>query len=149
MADTRIQLQVEDWVRAYWMPRTLGQGFRRERVPLKSGGVFDFDAVSDDGKVVAAISTSGAYTSAGKLAVGKLHKLRSDMLFLLLAEAERRLIILTERDMFDLCCREKEAGRVPAEIEFLHADIPGDLRARLNAARKTASDEVQPRSRRP
>jgi len=147
MADTRVQLEVEDWVRREWMPATFGQRFRRERVHLISGGVFDFDAVSDDDKVVATISTSGAATSGGKLAVGKLLKIRSDMLFLLLAQAERKLVVLTEQDMLDLCLKEREGGRVPSEIEFYHAKIPGALRAKLTDARKSASDEVQPRSR--
>ena len=44
MADTRTQAQVEDWVRKDWMPRKFGQQFRRERLRLACGGVFDFDA---------------------------------------------------------------------------------------------------------
>lgn len=59
MADTRVQLEVEDWVRREWMPGKFGQSFYRERVGLSSGGVCDFDAVSSDKNVVAAISTSG------------------------------------------------------------------------------------------
>lgn len=144
MADTRVQLEVEDWVRAHWMPNQYGQRFHRERLRLSSGGVFDFDAVSSDGKIVATISTSGATTASGKRAVGKLLKIRSDMFFLLLAEAERRLVLLTERDMYDLCRSEKESGRVPASIEFVHVQIPAELAARLKAARRVASKEVSP-----
>jgi hypothetical protein len=101
VADTRIQLEVEDWVRRNWMPSHFGMKFSRERLLLRSSGVFDFDAVSEDHSVVATISTSGSKTSAGKHAVGKILKLRSDMLFLTMVEAKRRLIILTERDMCD------------------------------------------------
>ena len=79
MADTRIQLEVEDWVRRNWMPAHFGTKFSRERLPLRSGGVFDFDAVSDDRSIVATISTSGSKTSGGKHAVGKILKLRSDI----------------------------------------------------------------------
>ena len=82
MADTRIQLEVEDWVRRNWMASHFGMKFSRERLPIRSGGVFDFDAVSEDRSVVATISTSGSKTSGGKHAVGKILKLRSDMLFL-------------------------------------------------------------------
>lgn len=147
MADTRAQLEVEDWVRKNWMPVEFGQQFHRERVPLISGGVFDFDAVSADGTIVASISTSGATTSSGKRAVGKLLKIRSDMLFLLLAEAQRRLVVLTERDMYDLCLSEAKAGRVPEEIEFAHVSIPEGLEGRLKDSRKRASSEVSPKSR--
>lgn len=146
MADTRVQLEVEDWVRRNWMPSQYGTRFSRERLRLRSGGVFDFDAVSEDHSIVAAISTSGAKTSSGNHAVGKLLKLRSDMLFLTLVEAQRRIIVLTESDMCDLCNREFAAGRVPKEIEFVCADIPVDLRKRLVEGRQKASGESSGRA---
>src|SRR6266436_1028184 len=103
MADTRCQLECEDWIRRKWMPSVFGQPFYRERMLLTSGGVFDFDAVSADKSIVASISTSGARTVSGKNATGKLMKLRSDMLFLLLSNAPRKIIVLCELDMHLLC----------------------------------------------
>jgi hypothetical protein len=141
MADTRVQLEVEDWVRRNWMSSEYGTKFSRERLRLRSGGVFDFDAVSEDHSVVATISTSGSKTSGGKNAVGKILKLRSDMLFLTMVEARQRIIVLTERDMCDYCEREKAAGRIPPEIDFVCAIIPDDLRSRLVVARLKASGE--------
>jgi hypothetical protein len=141
MADTRIQLEVEDWVRRNWMLSQYGTRFSRDRLPLKSGGVFDFDAVSEDHSIVATISTSGSKTSGGKNGVGKILKLRSDMLFLTMVEAKRRVIVLTERDMCDQCEKEFAGGRVPREIEFVCAIIPDDLRRRLIEARIKASSE--------
>ena len=141
MADTRIQLEVEDWVRRNWMPTQFGTKFSRERISLRSSGVFDFDAVSEDHSIVATISTSGSKTSGGKYAVGKILKLRSDMLFLTMVDAKRRIIVLTERDMYDQCEKEAAGGRVPPEIEFVCALIPDDLRLRLVAARLKASGE--------
>jgi hypothetical protein len=141
MADTRIQLEVEDWVRRNWMAEQLGMRFIRERLPLRSGGVFDFDAVSEDRSIVATISTSGSKTAGGKHAVGKILKLRSDMLFLTMVNAKRRLIVLTEQDMRHQCEKEATSGRVPPEIEFICATIPDELRARLLAARSKASAE--------
>lgn len=141
MADTRIQLEVEDWVRRNWMATQFGTRFSRERLTLRSGGVFDFDAVSDDREIVATISTSGCKTSGGNHAVGKILKLRADMLFLTLVDAKRRVIVLTEKDMFDQCAKELAAGRVPKEIEFACAVIPDELRSRLIAARSKASRE--------
>ena len=143
MADTRVQVEVEDWVRRNWMASQFGVKFSRERLPLRSGGVFDFDAVSEDRSIVATISTSGARTSRGKHAVGKILKLRSDMLFLTMVEAKRRVIVLTERDMFDQCEKEAAGGRTPPEIEFTCAEIPEDLRARLGSARARASGEFE------
>ena len=144
MADTRVQLEVEDWVRREWMPRELGQPFHRERVRLAPGGVFDFDAVSSDRSVVATISTSGSRTASGKHAVGKILKIRADMLFLLLAPATRRLVVLTERDLYERCLQERAGGRVPQQIEFVHAELPQPLQARLRTAQRAASAESKP-----
>ena len=141
MADTRVQLEVEDWVRRNWMGPQYGTSFSRERLRLRSGGVFDFDAVSLDQSIVATISTSGSKTAGGKYAVGKMLKLRSDMLFLTMVNAKRRIMVLTERDMCDQCENELKSGRVPPEIEFVCAALPDEMRARLIAARKKASDE--------
>jgi hypothetical protein len=136
LATTRVQVQVEDCIRDHWLPERFGQEFHRKRLSLSSGGVFDFDAVSADRKIVVSISTSGATTASGKRAVGKLMKIRADMFFfLLLPEAERRIIVLTEPDMHELCESERTAGRVPDSIEFTPTDIPEELRSRLLAAR--------------
>ena len=147
MADTRIALMVEDWVRREWMPTEYGQRFSRERVPLTSGGVFDFDAVSADDRIVANISTSGSRTASGKHAVGKMLKVRSDVYFLLLAKAERRLVLLTERDMYEQWMKEVENGRVPSGIEFAHVEIPSELDSKLRVSRLRASQEVSPKWR--
>ena len=136
MADTRTQVRVEDWVQREWMPERYGQRFSRERVALTSGGVFDFDAVSADGTMVANISTSGSKTASGKV--------RSDIYFLLLARAQRTLVLLTERDMYERWLAEVESGRVPDSIEFVHVDIPHDLDRKLQASRQAASREVTP-----
>lgn len=144
MAHTGTQLEVEDWVRREWMLHKYGQQFHRERVKLVPGGVFDFDAVSADGGTVASISTSGARTASGKLAVGKFHKIRSDVYFLLLAEAKKRLVLLTEKDMYEQCLKEAGAGRVPTSIEFVHVELPAELDARLRQSRGAASKEVSP-----
>ncbi len=142
MADTRVQVEVEDWVRRNWMPTYFGTRFSRERLPLRSGGVFDFDAVSEDLSIVATISTSGRKTSAGKEAAAKIHKLRADMLFLTMVEAKRRVIVLTEKDMHEKCEEEFLGGRVPQEIEFVCASIPDELRQRLTTARSKAAGEA-------
>jgi len=132
MADTRVQLEVEDWVRQQWMPPHFGMNFYRERLKIRSGGVFDFDAVSGDKSIVATISTSGAKTSGGKYAVGKILKIRSDMLFLTMVEAKRRVVVLTEQDMYEQCLKENE---------FVYAPLPEKLNELLVAARRKASVE--------
>jgi hypothetical protein len=124
------------------MPKKLGRVFHRDRVRLSPGGVFEFDAVSDDGKTIATISTTDAKTASGRVATGKLTKIRSDMYFLLLVpDVDRRIVILTEKGMFDLCTKEQENGRVHRLIEFVHAEIPDNLRSKLRMSREAAAKE--------
>jgi hypothetical protein len=147
VANTRVQTEVEDWLRTNWFPKQYGQRFHRERLKLRSGGVFDFDAVSDDGKIVASVSTSAGKTASGKYGVGKMMKIRSDIYFLLLVDAQRKVVVFTERDMLDQFKREVDGGRVPSEIEFAFAEIPVELRQRLEQSREKASKEVTPSPR--
>ncbi|MCJ7791846.1 MAG: hypothetical protein MUP49_05520 [Dehalococcoidia bacterium] len=86
-------------------------------------GFVEFDAVSADDTIAANISTSSGITSGGKYPSAKIQKLRADMLFLLMTKAEKKLIVLTEKDMYELCLKEEAKGRVPKEIEFLHAEL--------------------------
>jgi len=67
------------------------------------------------------------------------------MLFLLMIQVEKRLRILTEKDMYNLCLKEKKNGRVPLEIEFIHAKLPENLADLLKEAKKIAVTEVSPR----
>ena len=144
MADTRVQALVEDWVRREWMPERYGQRFSRERIALSAGGVFRCDAVSADGAILATISTSGSTTASGKHAVGKMLKVRSDIYFLLLATADRKLVLLTERDMYERWLSEVEKGRVPDCVQFVHVEIPEELNRKLKESRLAASREVTP-----
>ncbi|MBX3362419.1 MAG: hypothetical protein KF912_01300 [Phycisphaeraceae bacterium] len=148
MADSRVRHDVEDWIRTEWLPKQFGKRFEREKLKLSSGGEFAFAAVSEDRQVVAMISTSQATTSGGTLGIGKLQKIRADMLFLvMLLVCEKRLVILTERSMYEQCMKERESGRTPRNVEFLHAEIPDALRVRLRAAQNDASAEVRPRGK--
>ena len=65
------------------------------------------------------------------------------MLFLLLANCQRRLVVLTEADMHAWWQGEIGRGRVPQEIEFVHASIPAEMAAELQKSRLRASEEVR------
>jgi hypothetical protein len=144
MADMSVQREVERWVRQSWLPVKYGQSFSAKSLRLSSGGSFDFDGVSDDGSVVVSISTSAAQTASGKRGSGKLQKIRADALFLLLAQAKRSVLVFTEEDMFQLCRKEAEKGRLPRSLEFALAELPRELESRLKEARRRASVEVTP-----
>lgn len=144
MADTTCQRECAAWIRENWLPARFGQTFTEQSVHLTTGGQYKFDAVSADGRVVASISTSRAATSSGKHGVGKMMKLRSDMLFHVLADTEHKLMVFTEACMLDACVREQENGRTPADIEFIRAELPPELSEKLAHARDASSREVRP-----
>ena len=144
MASTAIQSEVERWIREEWLRRRFGRSFTKKNVRLKSGGEFEFDAVSDDDKVVANISTSSLKTASGNVGAGKIYKVRSDIYFLLLAPCAKKLMLLTDSDMHEAWLKQIDRGRVPDSIQIRCVEIPNPLREKLEAAQKKASKEVTP-----
>lgn len=144
MADTRVQRGIERWVRETWLRRRYRRPFSAQTVRLISGGTFAFDAVSDDIRIVACISTSSARTASDKQGAGKIHKIRSDMLFLLLARAKRRLALFTEPDMATFWRREQTKGRLPKRIEVVLVPLQDVMRVVLRKAQRRSSREVSP-----
>jgi hypothetical protein len=139
-------MECEAWVRDHWLKERFKQPFSERKVRLETGGEFKFDAVSADGEIVVSISTSRAKMSGGKKGVGKLMKLRADMLFHHMALASRHVMVFTETCMYEACQSEKQRGKVPANIELLLANLPTELAARLAASRERSSREVRARS---
>ena len=147
MADTKAQTEAEFWIRRNSLPEKFGQQFTKRSLLLKTGGEFSFDAVSDDGRIVAVISTSPGKTSSGSIATAKLLKIRSDMLwfYMLERQPERRLLVFTEQSMIDLINEEKKKGRFPPEFELVKVTLPPELAAKVAASQKVASEEVSPK----
>jgi hypothetical protein len=144
MSDTTCQNDCEAWIRDNWLPRVFHTTFEEANVTLTSGGHFKFDAVSADGSIVVSISTSKANMSSGKKGVGKLMKIRSDMLFHTLATPARHVMLFTEGCMLASVEAERERGRVPVHIELMKAELPTDLANRLIESRARSSREVTP-----
>lgn len=110
---------------------------------MQGRGVFEFDAVSVDKKIIGNISTATAVTYRGSIASGKKSKLRADCLMLALGSAKTKLMILTEYCMFKLALNEQFEGRLPLDIEFCLVELPDYLKQKLTASRDEASLEVR------
>ncbi len=148
MANTKVQLQAERWV-VRELERMFGVGFAKSKVSLTWGGAFEFDAVSIDGSVVACVSTSKRRTARGRPAIGKLHKIRSDVLFLLNARgATQRVLVFTDAGMVAHFEAERARGRFPPldQVELRFVRLPDELTAALTAAQRDAAVEVSPQS---
>jgi hypothetical protein len=147
MADTRVQLEAEVWVVTNELPRVFSLGFSKTKLRLSWGGEFEYDAVSSDGSIVASVSTSSCHTAGGRPAVGKYHKIRSDVLYLLNAVGpKRRVLVFTDPEMIRHFETERTNGRFPPadQVELRLAELPETLKEALGRARKVASDEVSP-----
>jgi hypothetical protein len=130
MANSRFRLTVEEHVRE-WMQSAFGRTFRPAPIRLCDGGTFDCNAVSIDESIIACICTNAGITVSGRTATPKLHKIRSDMLYLLRATADHRIIALTNSSMYDLCCKQARAGRLPQEIELVLVPLPLAIQEQL------------------
>lgn len=147
MSKSTFRHDVERFVRDEWLAPIVGQGFREANIALHAGGEFQCDAVSEDRKILASICTNAGKTISlkrSKKATPKLHKVRSDILYMMCAEAERRIVILTDRNMYDLCMEQVNAGRMPVGIEFLLAEIPSEMLEQLGRDHYHAACEVIP-----
>src|SRR2546423_5286682 len=145
MANSKSQREAEVWIREQWLPDEFGQPFLKKKLQLRSGGKFEFDGVSQDERIAVSISTNCGIRSSGKKATPKLHKIRSDALFLLLLDnVERRVIVFSDRYMFDLCEAEIKNGRFRIEVEIKLASLPAELESALVQARCIAAQEVSP-----
>lgn len=131
MANSAYRHEVERFVCEKWLAARFSQHFTAKEVRLIDGGVFNCDAVSEDGKIIASICSNAGKTSGGRKATPKLMKVRSDILFMLRSAAERRLVITTCEDMHALCEAQRRAGRMPREIEFHLAEIEPEMRVKL------------------
>jgi hypothetical protein len=150
MADTQVQLQTESWVVKNQLPKMFSRVFSKARLKLSWGGEFEFDAVSDDSSIVACVSTSSCRTAGGRPAVGKYHKIRSDVLYLLNAVVPtRRVLVFVDPEMVRHFETESSHGRFPPadQIEIRLAKLSEELTEALSKARKDASDEVSPARR--
>lgn len=144
MADSKCQLEAEVWIREAWLPEKFGQRFTKQRLRLEPGGLFEFDGVSEDGRIAVTISTCGGETTGGNKAKPKLNKIRSDILFLSLVNVTRRVVVFSCSKMHALCEAEMRGGRLPTSVEILLAQVPAEMEAALAAARLVAGREVSP-----
>ncbi len=75
MADSTIATRdVENWIRNEFLPKKYAQAFAKRKLGVQSGGEFECDAVSEDGKIVCFISTSPSKTADGKPDADELAK---------------------------------------------------------------------------
>lgn len=148
MADTTAYRVAEEWVRDNGLPNQFGQPFQKQRLRVGtkrdgSTAVHEFDAVSSDGTVVASVKATSGRTAGNKNPSGKIKDAYAELHFLGLVDAPSRILVLTDRDFYELFSRESD-GKRPPGVELLHVNLPSDIQRRVEIAKRAASDEVSP-----
>jgi hypothetical protein len=99
--------------------------------------LFEFDAVSEDGAVIASLST------ARNLKSGQRHKLMRDATFMwLVPNAKRRVLAVVESVVADALAVELRDGRLPPKTEILIIELAPEVRQELQRFREIAVNEV-------
>jgi hypothetical protein len=145
MADTNfLSTEVEDVVRAE-LSRELGVEFTKKRLLLKSGGQFNFDAVSPDGRIVASIKSSRGTTRGGKPTTGAIKAAVADLYYLSLIDADRRILVVTDAGFYERLAHDLRQ-RIAPGLELKHVQLPPELDKKVHATLDRASDEMRSRA---
>ena len=126
MADSIIATKdVENWIRSEFLPKKYHQAFAKRKLGVQSGGEFECDAVSEDGKIVCFISTSLSKTADGKPDADVLGKIREKAFWAVSLSDKPESIVFacTDKSMVEVIKQEKENGRFPKHIKTLLVKI--------------------------
>jgi hypothetical protein len=141
MADTTyLKRVVECFVRDA-LTREFGTRFESRFLPLSTGGTHEFDAVSEDGRIVASIKSASGKTAGGKNPSGKIKDSIAELYFLSLATAPIRMLVLTSPE-FHAIMSGVLAGRLAAGLSLKLVPLPQDIQERVEHVQKAASQEV-------
>jgi hypothetical protein len=118
--------EVENWIRNEFLQKKYGQVFTKRKLGVQSGGEIEYDAVSEDGKIVGIISTSPGMTADGKPDPDALSKIREKILWAvsLNEKPDTIAIAFTEKSMGELLKQEKQNGRLPKYVKMLPVKLP-------------------------
>jgi hypothetical protein len=129
MVDIKAQAEAENWIRGVYLPKKYGQPFHQKSLELQSRAQAKFDAVSEDGEIVAVISTNVGFTSGGRKNEDELNQTRTAALRFLMLDyiPKERLMIFTEQSMMDLVKDEKKRDRFPKALKLVKVKLPAKL----------------------
>lgn len=128
MANTEVlKREVEQYVRLK-LGKEFGQRFESRRLALKTGGDHEFDAVSLDERVVAAIKSSSVGDATGRNP-GGIKSAIAELYFLTLADAPTRFLVLTDPEFYGILKTEiEESKRLAPGVSLRRVRLPAGLR---------------------
>ena len=117
---------IENWIRNEFLLKKYNQAFAKRKLAVQSGGEMEYDAVSEDGKIVCILSTSRGMTAEGKPDADVLSNIREKILWTVSLNEKPEIIafVYTEKSMGELLKQEKERGRLPKQMKMVQAKMP-------------------------
>lgn len=120
-----------------------GQPFSDRFLPLRTGGKHEFDAVSDDGLVVASVKSASGLTAGGNMPSGKIKDCLAELHYLSLVEAPVRRLGLTTPSFFAIFTAAT-VDAVAEGVEIVCVPLPADMQLKVDEVVRIASQEVTP-----
>lgn len=114
--------------------------FHSRRVRLQPGGYHEFEAVSDNGRIVASVKTAAANS---RHPASTMANCLAALYFLTLVRAHRKILVLTSPE-FHATFMTVMAGKIPHGMEIMHIPLPADVQSRVAAVQQAGTDETQP-----
>ncbi|HEV8699211.1 MAG TPA: hypothetical protein VGQ89_16065 [Candidatus Limnocylindrales bacterium] len=139
---TYLRRAVETYVRDQ-LAGEFRQSFSARFLTLQPGGRHEFDAVSDDRRVVASIKAASGLTASGRNPSGKIKDSIAELYYLSLVEAPIRRLILTTTDFFAIFARAT-VGAVAPGIDVVCVPLPREMQLEVDKVVLAASKEVSP-----
>jgi hypothetical protein len=141
MADTTpLKRLVEPYVREV-LEREYGCPFRSRRLTLSTGGSHEFDAVSDDGQVVASIKSASGRTSGGKNPSGKVQGAEAELYYLTLAPGRERLLVVTDPEFHEILVG-RLVGRLAPGLSLKVIPLSLEILEQVRGVHQEASREM-------
>ena len=142
MADTsRIKKVIEPYIRSWLSAIFPSHTFREQPVMLTTGHSYNFDAVSEDGSIVAAILCNRAKTRTGRENTGGVRKALAELAYLKqTTSVAQRVMVFTDPEFGELIRRR--ANRAGTEnVRIIVCALPTNMESLLCEILNEASYE--------
>jgi hypothetical protein len=145
MANTTfLKEKVEPHVRE-WLAEKFGKPFGSKFLPLVrvegTAKTHEFDAVSEDKKIVCGIKTASWKTGGGRRGAGKIQGAYAEIYFLDHVDAQEKYLVLTDPEFFENLTRNSQ-GRLPADIRLLYCKLSEELKKEVDEIRVASRREL-------
>ena len=136
---TKLKEDVEIWYRNDYLKTYETKEIIKEKVLLKWGGTFEFDAVVRENNRIVEVHC----LSTSKYNTAQLHKIKDDALMLTaVSEFIKKIIAFTDISLYNRVKEEQLNGRFPLNIDLVPIEnLPDRIKKTIAEIRKESENE--------